>query len=273
MTTAPTTPERTARPARPQAILTVLDVTEVTPNLVRVRLGGDDTFDNITSNDATDKYVKLLFADPAHGLVPPYDLTELREQAPEKLPSRRTYTIREIDVDEKWLSIDFVIHDADGIAGPWAKAAAPGDTLVLVGAGGKYAPAAESDWHLIIADHSAIPAVSSAIEAMPADARGVIVAYVAEAADRVLPEAPAGIDVKWVESYEELISSVQELDWLPGTPQVFAHGERERVKAIRKILKEREVPREALSISAYWASGRAEDQFQAEKREPIGKID
>src|SRR5699024_6130567 len=58
---------------------------------------GGDTFDNIVSNDATDKYVKLLFADPAHGLVPPYDLTELREQSPEKLPSRRTYTIREID--------------------------------------------------------------------------------------------------------------------------------------------------------------------------------
>ena len=152
MTTAPNTPERTARPARQQAVLTVLETTEVSPHLVRIRLGGD-TFDNINSNDATDKYVKLLFADPAHGLVPPYDLAELREQSPEKLPSRRTYTVREIDVEEKWLSIDFVIHDDDGIAGPWAKNAQPGDTLVLSGAGGKYAPAAESAWHLLIADH------------------------------------------------------------------------------------------------------------------------
>src|SRR5690625_4311461 len=132
MTTTQNTPARSTRPARQQAILTVLDVTEVSPRLVRIRLGGD-TFDNIVSNDATDKYVKLLFADPAHGLVPPYDLTELREQSPEKLPSRRTYTIREIDEDDKWLSIDFVIHDDDGIAGPWAKAAQPGDTLVLSG--------------------------------------------------------------------------------------------------------------------------------------------
>jgi NADPH-dependent ferric siderophore reductase len=88
MTTAPNTPTRSARPARAQAILTVLEVTEVSPRLVRVRLGGSETFDNITSNESTDKYVKLLFADPAHGLVPPYDLTELREQAPEKLPSQ-----------------------------------------------------------------------------------------------------------------------------------------------------------------------------------------
>lgn len=59
----------------------MLETTEVSPHLVRIRLGGD-TFDNIDSNDATDKYVKLLFADPAHGLVPPYDLTKLREQSP-----------------------------------------------------------------------------------------------------------------------------------------------------------------------------------------------
>src|SRR5699024_12324036 len=68
MTTTQNTPARSARPARQQAILTVLDVTEVSPRLVRIRLGGD-TFDNIVSNDATDKYVTLLFADPAHGLV------------------------------------------------------------------------------------------------------------------------------------------------------------------------------------------------------------
>ena len=272
MTTAPNTPERTARPARRQAVLTVLETTEVSPHLVRIRLGGD-TFDNINSNDATDKYVKLLFADPAHELVPPYDLTELREQSPEKLPSRRTYTVREINLDEKWLSIDFVIHDDDGIAGPWAKNARPGDTLVLSGAGGKYAPAAESDWHLLIADHSAIPAVSSAIEAMPAGATGVVLACVTDDADRVLPKSPTGIEVRWVDSQAELIAAVEGLEWRAGTPQVFAHGERETIKVIRKILKDREVPRESLSISAYWAQGRAEDQFQAEKREPIGQID
>ncbi|MGC2940888.1 MULTISPECIES: siderophore-interacting protein [unclassified Brevibacterium] len=272
MTTAPNTPERTARPALRQAVLTVLETTEISPDLVRIRLGGDDSFDNINSNDATDKYVKLLFADPAHELVPPYDLTELREQSPEKLPSRRTYTVREIDLEEKWLTIDFVIHGADGIAGPWAKNAKPGDTLVLSGAGGKYAPAAESDWHLLIADLSAIPAVSSALEAMPEGARGVVLANV-DTADRVLPEVPAGIEMKWVDSDDELIAAVRDLNWLEGTPQVFAHGERETIKAVRKILKDREVPRESLSISAYWARGRAEDQFQAEKREPIGQID
>src|SRR5699024_4446986 len=160
MTTTQNTPARSARPARQQAILTVLDVTEVSPRLVRIRLGGD-TFDNIVSNDATDKYVKLLFADPAHGLVPPSDLTELREQSPEKLPSRRTYTIRGIEEDATWPSIGFGIHDDDGTAGPWAEAAQPGDRRGLSGAGGNSPRSAQSDWHLFTAAPSALRAVRS----------------------------------------------------------------------------------------------------------------
>src|SRR5699024_12249086 len=90
---------------------------------------------------------------------------------------------------------------------------------------------------------------------------------------RLLAAFSAGIEVGWEDSSEELSSAVRDRDWLPGTPQGFAHGERETIKTSRKILKEREVPRGALSSSAYWARGRAEDQFQAEKREPIGAID
>lgn len=271
--TTPTTPRSTsARPPRPQAVMTVQEVTEITPNLIRIRAGGDG-FDAISSNAATDKYVKLMFADPAHGLIPPYDLTELREKSPEKLPRNRTYTVREINEDEKWLSLDFIIHGADGVAGPWATTAQPGDTLAMVGAGGKYRPDPDAPWHLLIADHTAIPAVSTALEAMDAEARGIVIAAVEDEADRQLPTLPAGVTVVWVDSDDELIAAVRGLDWPEGTPQVFAHGERETIKTIRPILKEHEVPRESLSISAYWARGRAEDQFQAEKREPIGTID
>lgn len=269
----PSTAQKTSpRPARPQAVLSVQDVEEITPNLIRIRVGGDG-FDALSPNEATDKYVKLMFADPRHGLTPPYDLAELRENSPDKLPRNRTYTVREINEAEKWLTLDFVIHGGEGVAGPWATNAAPGDTLVMVGAGGKYYPDPDAPWHLLIADHTAIPAVSTAIEAMGSEAQGIVIAAVAEPADRLLPETPAGVTVVWVDNDDELIAAVRGLDWPQGTPQVFAHGERETVKTIRKVLKEHEVPRESLSISAYWARGRAEDQFQAEKREPIGKID
>ena len=32
------------------------------------------------------------------------------------------------------------------------------------------------------------------------------------------------------------------------------------------------IGRQEMSVSAYWAHGRAEDAFQAEKREAVGKI-
>ncbi|MCI4011518.1 siderophore-interacting protein [Brevibacterium sp. ZH18] len=252
--------------------MSVQSVTEITPNLIRVRVGGDG-FDELASNDSTDKYVKILFADPQHGLTPPYDLADLRENSPEKLPRKRTYTVRELNEDEKWLSIDFVVHGDVGVAGPWAKNAQPGDPIVMVGPGGKYRPETDSPWHLLIADHTAIPAVSTALEAMDTEVKGHVIACVSEEADRVLPATPAGVTVTWVSSDDALIAAVRDLDWPEGTPQVFAHGERETIKAIRTVLKDRDVPREALSITAYWARGRAEDQFQAEKREPIGKID
>lgn len=114
--------------------------------------------------------------------------------------------------------------------------------------------------------------MSSALEAMPAGVGGVILADVEHGEDRVLPEVPAGVSVTWVDSDEALIAAVSDLEWRKGTPRVFAHGERETTR--RSARSSRSVrPRESASISAYWARGRTEDQFQAEKRELIGKID
>ena len=44
------------------------------------------------------------------------------------------------------------------------------------------------------------------------------------------------------------------------------------MKAVRAALKTRLSERDQLSLSGYWAYGRTEDTFQAEKREPIGQI-
>lgn len=255
-----------------QAVLSVQRVEQVSPDLVRITAGGDG-YEAFTDNVFSDKYVKILFADPRHGLTPPYDLAQLREESPEKLPTRRTYTVRAADAEQQRLVIDFVVHGDEGVAGPWARSAQIGDTLVVSGAGGGYLPAPGAPWHLLIGDHTALPAISSAVEAMDADAVGHVILTVADPADRLLPEAPAGVTVRWTDSDDELLAVLAELPWGAGHPGVFAHGERGTIKAVRALLKQRDVPRESLSISAYWARGRAEDQFQAEKREPIGQIE
>jgi NADPH-dependent ferric siderophore reductase len=264
---------------RPQAVLTVRETDWLSPAMVRITVGGAG-FSAFRANDYTDKYVKIIFADPALGLTPPYDLAALRESLPpEQRPVTRTYTVRRVDPEEQQLAIDFVVHGSDGIAGPWAASARRGDVLALSGAGGAYAPDPDADWHLFLGDESALPAISSALEALPAGARGI--AYLEtehpEHAGKIT--APAGVELVWLHRGQPgttpqlLADALAAGPWLPGRAGVFAHGERESMKAVRAVLKRRDLGGGQLSLSGYWAYGRTEDRFQAEKREPIGQIE
>ncbi len=265
------------RGRRPQTVLEVIRTERRSPHLVRVVAGGAG-FADFHDNGFTDRYVKLLFADPDAGLEPPYDLDALRADRPEALPAVRTYSVRWVDPAASELAIDFVVHGDEGIAGPWAARAQPGDTLVMSGPGGAYSPDPSADWHLLVGDLAALPAIGAGLEELARtapDAVGHAVVQAEDAGDRIVPTAPAGVRITWVadRGEEALVDAVRHLDWLPGRVHAFVHGERSSVKLLRRHLTdERGVDRGDLSISAYWAQGRVEDQFQAEKREPVGQI-
>lgn len=271
------------RKTRPQHVLTVESTEQVGPHLVRVVLTGESLVD-LGGAEATDAYVKLLFVDPSLGLEPPYDMAALRETLPaEQLPVTRTYTLRWADRPARRVAIDFVTHGDTGYAGPWAQQAKAGDHIVLMGPGGTYAPAPQVAWHLLAGDLSAWPAIAAALEVMPAGARGVALVEV-EGEDDILPvETSSDVDIRWLvnpdtDDIDFLARSIDALEWpadvtAEGALQVFAHGERESIKVVRRVLKDRGVRKSAISISGYWARGRTEDAFQAEKREPIGQIE
>ncbi|UOQ59494.1 siderophore-interacting protein [Leucobacter rhizosphaerae] len=259
---APSSP-RPPRPPRPTVELEVVHTERLSPHLVRVRLGGAG-FAQFQDRPETDKYVKLKFTTPA----------------PESLEVTRTYTVRAVDPEQGTLDVDFVVHGDEGLAGPWAASAQPGDRLGLMGPGGGYRPDPDADWHLLAGDLSAVPAIAAALEELRAVAPGAAgVAFIeVDAEDAILPlEAPEGIAVMWIvdpaHDPEALADHVRSHEWAEGRVQVFAHGERESMKALRRLLSgERGVPRADLSLSGYWARGRTEDRFQVEKREPIGQI-
>lgn len=275
-----TAPERRQRPKRPQIVLEVTERIQLTPHLVRIVAGGPGIA-AVEENGKTDAYAKMIFADPSANLTPPYDMEVLREQLPQdQLPSIRTYSIRRFDLTNGQIWVDFVVHGTEGVAGPWADNAKPGDPLVLLGIGGGYAPDPEADWHLLAGDEAAIPAIAAALEVMPSDARGVAFLEVQDEQGQLDLTAPEGIEVVWLHrgqaeagTTDLLIDAVRGLEWPDGTVQVFAHGERGAMKQLHPFLTEdRGVDRSQLSLSAYWAHGRREDAFQAEKREPIGQI-
>ncbi|MEV4899969.1 siderophore-interacting protein [Citricoccus sp. NPDC055426] len=271
---------RPPRQPKPPVLMEVVATERLSAHLVRLTLGGPG-FEVYQDRDATDKYIKLMFADPALGLSMPYDMEQLRETLPpEKMPVRRTYTVRAVDQEAGTLTVDFVVHGEQGLAGPWAAQAQVGDPVTFGGPGGMFNPDPEVDWHLLAGDESAIPAIASALEAMPGSASGIAIIEVAGPEDEIPLSAPEGIEVRWLHRGDifspestKLAHAVIETPWREGSVQVFAHGEREMVKDLRRYLSDvRGVDRKSMSLSAYWAYGRAEEAFQAEKSEPIGQI-
>jgi NADPH-dependent ferric siderophore reductase len=278
MSESTTSLARPARPARPQAVLTVLRREWLSPHTVRITAAGPG-FDALRMNEFTDKYAKIIFVDPALGLTPPYDLAALRESLPpDRQPVTRTYTLRHADARRQQLAIDFVVHGDEGIAAPWAAHAEPGDSLTMSGAGGAYQPDPGCDWHLLAGDESALPAICSALEALPGDARGIAYLETCDPGEYLDAAPPSGMEVVWLHRPEPgsrprlLADALLAGPWLAGRADVFAHGERESMKAVRSALKARLGDGDQLSLSGYWASGRTEDVFQSEKRQPIGQI-
>lgn len=267
------------RPRRPQLVMEVVAVEDLSPTFKRITFGGGD-FAKFQDSAAVDKYVKLLLPQTP-GLTPPFELETLRETLPkDQLPLRRTYTVHSVDEAAQTLKMDFVLHGDQGLAGPWAAQARVGDLVQFSGPGGKYQPDATADWHLLAGDEAAIPAIAAALEAMPADAVGHALIEVATADDEWELTAPTGVEVIWLHrggpftpQTSLLEQAVKDLPWRAGRPQLFVHGEREIMKPLRMYFTdERHVPRTDMSLSAYWAYGRAEDDFQAEKQLPIGQI-
>ena len=265
---------------RPQVNLTVLRKEQLSPHMVRIVAGGDG-FEDFVNNAFVDRYVKIVFPQPGVDYPSPLDLWTVRETMPrEQWPFTRTYTLRRVDPVARELAIDFVVHGDEGLAGPWAANAQPGDALTFTGPGGAYNPNPEADWYLFAGDEAALPAIAASIEVLPAGAVGLAFLEVGSEADIQPLNAPAGLEVRWLVrgdapagSSTLLVEAVAGAEWPVGTVDVFAHGERGYMKSLREVFfKQRGLERRQVSLSGYWAQGRVEDVFQAEKKLPVGQI-
>ncbi|MDP5185318.1 siderophore-interacting protein [Blastococcus sp. BMG 814] len=263
------------RPPRRKRVPRVAEVVRtfrVSPHMVRVVLGGEG-LTGFPVGEFADHYVKLQFVPSGASYGVPFDGDLVRAEQPQELwPVTRTYTVRRWDADAGELTIDFVHHGDEGVAGPWAAAARPGDRIQLTGPGGAYTPSPAADWHLLAGDESALPAIAAALERLPGGEPAWVVVEVADAAeeqdDLVLRD---GVDLLWVHRGdaapgELLVEAVRGLPLPGGTGHVFVHGEAGAVRELRRYLKaERGLAPEFTSISGYWRRGATEDGWQAAK--------
>lgn len=270
---------------RPVRTFEVVRRQELTPHMVRVTLGGSG-FDTFTPSEFTDSYVKVVFvADDVDvaGLPQPLTLDSFADLPAERRPVIRTLTVRRADPASRELDIDVVVHGEHGAAGIWAAAARPGQPVYVMGPSGAYAPDPGADWHLLAGDESALPAISVALEALPADAVGKAFIEVAGPEDEIALSAPDGVHVNWIYrggradlvpedragDHAPLIEAVKTTLWLPGQVHAFVHGEAQTVMHNLRpyIRKERGVEAKWASISGYWRRGRTEETFRQWKKE------
>ncbi|MFI6935007.1 siderophore-interacting protein [Streptomyces sp. NPDC050287] len=269
--------ERPERKPRTPHTAQVIRTERLTPHMQRVVLGGEGLAE-FSPDTCTDHYVKLLFPGGGATYPEPFDIQRIREEFPrEQWPVTRTYTVRAWDAEHRELTLDFVIHGDEGLAGPWALRVRPGETVRFMGPGGAYAPDQAADWHLLVGDESALPAIARSLEALPGGAR--VHAFVEVSGPEEQQKIDSDVEVVWLHRGdrpigEALVEAVRALEFPEGRVHAFVHGEAHFVKELRHLLRvERGLAREDLSISGYWRLGHNEDGWQASKREWNARIE
>ncbi len=242
---------RPNRPRRPPRTTTVAEVSQLTPHMVRIVVEGPELAD-FEVGEFTDHYVKTHHDGKT-----------------------RTYTVRDFDPERRRLTLDFVVHGDEGVAGPWAAAAKVGDTLVFGGPGGGYSPSPDADWHLMVGDESVIPAIAVSLARIREGVPVFVVLEVGGPEDEQPLETPGELHLTWLhrtqgpgEAPELHLDAVRALQLPEGRGHAFVHGEAQAVLLVRRyLIRELNFTAEQLSATGYWKLRRTDEQWREEKRE------
>lgn len=263
----------TGRRARPVLRAVVQGRERRSPDMIRLTFTGED-LRRLADLTYTDHYVKILFAPAGADYAWPFDPEQVSATRPrDEWPVTRTYTVRSYDPARNEMEIDFVVHGDEGLAGPWAVAAQPGDEIGFHGPGGAWAPDPGAEVLLLVGDEAALPAIAAALDALPATTRAVVFLEVAGPDhEQPLPAADRS-EVTWVHRGElpyglALAAAVRTAPFPTGDVEAFVHGNAEMVRDLRRYLfLDRGLPRSRASISGYWRTGHTEDRWQSSKRD------
>ncbi|WP_434034071.1 siderophore-interacting protein [Cupriavidus sp. a3] len=253
--------QRVRHPLR-MRLLQVVRTTQVTPQLLRVTLGGAELEDFVSGS--FDDHVKVFF--PVDGADKPVlpqvgpDGISFPEGQPR--PAARDYTPRRYDAAAQELDIEFVLH-GDGPASTWAAQARPGQYLGVGGPRGSFVVPTGFDWHLLIGDDTALPAVGRRLEELGAEARAIVVMEVGDATAQIALPSLANVEVHWLHRGDApegslLEGALRQVTLPQGEGYVWAAGEAAAMKAVRQYLVgERGIDKKRIRASAYWKRGDA----------------
>jgi NADPH-dependent ferric siderophore reductase len=255
--------------------LTVARAETITPRYRRIVLRGEDLAAGYPLvRFAPSDHVKLYFPDPATGTIRAYretgpDEWELEPGEGESI--HRDYTPRAWDPEAGELTVDFVIHE-HGVAGLWARDAAAGDPLTVMGPRANWLLPEDYEHYLALGDETALPAISRLIEEAPAGARVTALLEIADASEEqeIVPADGVAAEVRWVRRdgapvgpghRSALETALHGLELPADLSRVyaFAAGEAGAMVPIRRHLRRTlGMTKQQVMVDGYWKRGTAD---------------
>jgi len=242
-------------------LLQVTRVQPLTPHLIRVTLTGDDLDD--FESASFDDHIKVFF--PAPGADKPV-LPSAGPNGPvfpedQPRPVARDFTPRRYDRAARELDIEFAMHEA-GPAASWAAQAKVGQYLGIGGPRGSLVIPTAFDWHLLIGDETALPAIARRLHELPAGTRVAAVLEVADPSARIEFDTQAELHAVWRYRSDSpyrgdaLLQAVRETYLPEGEGYVWAAGESATMRAVRyHLCTERGVDKSRIRAASYWKQG------------------
>ncbi|MEV6077965.1 siderophore-interacting protein [Streptomyces sp. NPDC052069] len=259
--------------------LTVLRTRRLSPTMHRITFGGAG-LDGFAAG-GRDQSLSLFLPHPGQPepVVPTGEdwFAEWRALPEDVRAAMRSYTVRaqrraadgSTEVD-----IDFALHEEGGPACRWAMASAPGQSLKALGpavednTAVRFRPPQDTDWVLIWADETALPAASAALEWLPAGLTARVWLEVPHTKDRQALNTAARARISWLvrsEGAPSAVDAVRAAELPGGTPYVWIAGESSGVRALRRhLVQERRFDRGRVTFVGYWRRGLSEEQLRAE---------
>jgi len=215
--------------------LRVLRVQTLSPHVCSVTLTGESLADFLSPS--FDDHVKIFIDTGAEE------------------PVRRDYTPRGFDNAACELTLEFALH-GDGPAAQWAAQAEPGQRLRIAGPRGSFLIPLDYDWHLLVGDETALPAIARRLEELPDGARAVAIIQAPDPADRRALPTAAALELSWVDDGAAALALLRGMALPRGEGYVWAAGEAAEMAELRRVLvDEKGHDKRAIRAAAYWKRG------------------
>ncbi|WP_210603992.1 SIP domain-containing protein [Brevibacterium oceani] len=246
----------------------VTGIVDITPNMRRLTVAGaqleasevDGVPRPAFRSEGFDDHVKLVIPPPDGSTVDIGEQGEFRfNWNREALALTRDYTVRSVDPEAGSFSFDVVRHDS-GLASDWAFSVSVGDRLSFAGPKTCAGINPDVDFHLLIADETALPAVGRWLEEAPAGTRAHIIIEVPTAEDIQDIPTEADVEIDWLirgttppgES-TLMYDTVRNVTLPEGRTFAWCAGEALTIAPIRRYLRrDLGLPKEDVEVVGYW---------------------